>query len=296
MQTLSLMLVAVGLSLLIGIPLGIVAGRSDRFAKAITPVLDAMQIVPAFAYLMPVVILFSIGPAAAVVSTMIYAIPPAIRITALGIRGVAVNTVEAATSLGATRRQLLAQGPAPARAADDAARRQPDDPVRALDGRDRGPHRWRRARRSRHERSLLEPRSRDPRRLRDRDHGDRARPLDRGDRRRGPIPRSATSTTTRNGDCASSRSRSSPRSSARSRSRRRSAPTRSTPTRSAIPTRRDDRGVAAREDPGGARFRAGPHDLGVRVTERIGTSSSSSSCCRCRRSSSRLRGSRRSAG
>jgi glycine betaine/proline transport system permease protein len=107
METLALMLVSVGLSLLIGIPLGIVAGRSDRFRRAITPVLDAMQIVPAFAYLMPVVILFSIGPAAAVVSTMIYAIPPAIRITALGIRGVPVNTVEAATSMGATRRQLL---------------------------------------------------------------------------------------------------------------------------------------------------------------------------------------------
>jgi glycine betaine/proline transport system permease protein len=107
METLALMLVSVGLSLLVGIPLGIVAGRSDRFRRLITPVLDAMQIVPAFAYLMPVVILFSIGPAAAVVSTMIYAIPPAIRITALGIRGVPVNTVEAATSMGATKRQLL---------------------------------------------------------------------------------------------------------------------------------------------------------------------------------------------
>ncbi len=107
MQTLSLMLVAVSLSLLVGIPLGIAAGRSRRVSRAITPVLDAMQIVPAFAYLMPVVILFSIGPAAAVVSTMIYAIPPAIRITALGIRGVPVNTVEAAMSLGSTRMQLL---------------------------------------------------------------------------------------------------------------------------------------------------------------------------------------------
>ncbi|MGH3134961.1 MAG: ABC transporter permease subunit, partial [Gaiellaceae bacterium] len=107
MQTLSLMLVAVTLSLLVGVPLGILAGRSDRFAKAITPLLDAMQIVPAFAYLMPIVILFSVGPAAAVVTTMIYAIPPAIRITALGIRGVAVNTVEAAASMGATRSQLL---------------------------------------------------------------------------------------------------------------------------------------------------------------------------------------------
>jgi len=107
MQTLALMIVAVGLSLLVGIPIGIAAGRSDRFNRTITPVLDAMQIVPTFAYLMPVVILFSIGPAAAVVSTMVYAIPPAIRITALGIRGVAVNTVEAATSLGSTRSQLL---------------------------------------------------------------------------------------------------------------------------------------------------------------------------------------------
>jgi glycine betaine/proline transport system permease protein len=109
METLALMLAAVGLSLLIGIPLGIVAGLSNRFLKAITPVLDAMQIVPTFAYLMPVVILFSVGPGAAVVATMIYAIPPAVRITALGIRRVPVNTVEAATSMGATRNQLLAK-------------------------------------------------------------------------------------------------------------------------------------------------------------------------------------------
>ena len=107
MQTLALMLVSVGLSLAVGIPLGVLAGRSRRVNRALTPLLDAMQIVPAFAYLMPVVILFSIGPAAAVVSTMIYAIPPAIRITALGIRNVPVNTVEAANSLGATRVQLL---------------------------------------------------------------------------------------------------------------------------------------------------------------------------------------------
>ena len=107
MQTLALMLAAVGLSLAVGIPLGIVAGLSNRFQSAITPVLDAMQIVPAFAYLLPVVILFSVGPGAAVVSTMIYAIPPVVRITALGIRGVPVNTVEAAASMGSTRTQLL---------------------------------------------------------------------------------------------------------------------------------------------------------------------------------------------
>ena len=106
-QTFSLMLAAVGLSLLVGMPLGVLAGRSARFNRAITPVLDAMQIIPAFAYLMPVVILFSVGPGAAVVTTMIYAVPPAIRITSLGIRGVAANTVEAATAMGATRWQVL---------------------------------------------------------------------------------------------------------------------------------------------------------------------------------------------
>ena len=107
METLALMLAAVGLSVLIGVPLGIAAGRSRRFDRAITPFLDAAQIVPAFAYLMPVVLFFSIGYAAAVVATMIYAIPPCIRITALGIRRVPVNTVEAAASMGATNRQML---------------------------------------------------------------------------------------------------------------------------------------------------------------------------------------------
>ena len=106
-QTFALMLAAVGLSLLVGVPLGVLAGRSRRFMNFMTPLLDAMQIVPAFAYLMPVVILFSVGPGAAVVTTMIYAVPPAIRITALGIRGVAPNTVEAAAAMGATRLQTI---------------------------------------------------------------------------------------------------------------------------------------------------------------------------------------------
>jgi glycine betaine/proline transport system permease protein len=107
MQTLALMLVAVAFSLLVGVPLGIVAGRSDRFNALITPMLDAAQIIPAFAYLMPVVIFFSVGPAAAVITTMVYSVPPAVRITALGIRNVPANTVEAALALGATQRQLL---------------------------------------------------------------------------------------------------------------------------------------------------------------------------------------------
>jgi glycine betaine/proline transport system permease protein len=106
-QTLALMLAAVVLSLAIGMPFGVVAGRSPRVYRAITPALDAMQIVPAFAYLMPVVILFSVGPAAAVICTMFYAIPPAVRITALGIRGVTHDTVEAADAFGATKLQTL---------------------------------------------------------------------------------------------------------------------------------------------------------------------------------------------
>ena len=106
-QTLSLMLAAVALSLAIGVPIGVIAGRNDRIHRGITPALDAMQIVPAFAYLMPVVILFSVGPAAAVICTMIYAIPPAVRITALGIRGVTAASVEASQALGATPAQTL---------------------------------------------------------------------------------------------------------------------------------------------------------------------------------------------
>jgi glycine betaine/proline transport system permease protein len=106
-QTLALMLAAVVLSLAVGVPFGVLAGRNERFLNAVTPALDAMQIVPAFAYLMPVVILFSVGPAAAVICTMIYAIPPAVRITALGIRGVTSDSVEASRALGATEPQTL---------------------------------------------------------------------------------------------------------------------------------------------------------------------------------------------
>ena len=150
METLALMLAAVGLSLL---------DRRSRSAssraaptgsrRAIYAVLDAMQIIPAFAYLMPVVILFSIGPAAAVVSTMVYAIPPAIRITALGIRGVADEHRRGGRVDGRDAPADAREGAAAARPADAAARRQPDDPLRPLDGRDRGPDRRRRPRRRR---------------------------------------------------------------------------------------------------------------------------------------------------
>jgi glycine betaine/proline transport system permease protein len=108
-QTLALMTAAVLLSLGVGVPIGVIAGRREGFYRAITPILDAMQIVPAFAYLMPVVIVFSVGPAAAVICTMIYAVPPAVRITALGIRGVTAESVEASQALGATSWQTLSK-------------------------------------------------------------------------------------------------------------------------------------------------------------------------------------------
>jgi glycine betaine/proline transport system permease protein len=107
LDTIALTLSAVVVSLAIGVPLGILAGRSRRFRSVITPILDAMQIMPTFAYLTPLTLLFAIGPASATVATLIYAMPAAIRITALGIRDVPASTVEAATSIGATRGQLL---------------------------------------------------------------------------------------------------------------------------------------------------------------------------------------------
>jgi len=108
-QTLILILVAVVLALAIGLPLGIVAGRSDRFLRLVTPVLDVMQIMPTFAYLSPLTLVFLIGPPAATIATLIYALPPAIRITALGIRGVSAEAVEAADSLGSTGLQVLSK-------------------------------------------------------------------------------------------------------------------------------------------------------------------------------------------
>jgi glycine betaine/proline transport system permease protein len=107
MDTLALTLVAVFLSLLVGIPLGIWAGLSDRFNRMVTPVLDLMQTMPTFVYLAPLTLFFLIGPASAVIATLIYATPPTIRITAYGIRGVPEPALEASTSLGATRAQLL---------------------------------------------------------------------------------------------------------------------------------------------------------------------------------------------
>ncbi|MGD9525790.1 ABC transporter permease [Pseudonocardia sp.] len=107
MQTLALTLAAVLLCILIGVPLGIWAGLNDRVNQAITPVLDFMQTMPTFVYLAPLTLFFLIGPASATIATLIYAIPPVIRITAHGIRNVSASALESSTSLGVTRWQML---------------------------------------------------------------------------------------------------------------------------------------------------------------------------------------------
>jgi glycine betaine/proline transport system permease protein len=107
MQTLALTLVSVIICVIIGLPLGVWAGISDRVDRFITPILDFLQTMPSYVYLAPVALFFLIGPASAVIVTFIYAVPPIIRITAHGIRGVSETTVEAATALGSTRRQVL---------------------------------------------------------------------------------------------------------------------------------------------------------------------------------------------
>ncbi|QKW10425.1 ABC transporter permease subunit [Streptomyces sp. NA04227] len=107
MQTLALMIVAVFASVVTGGVLGLGAGLSDRVFRLLRPVLDTMQALPAFAYLLPVVMVFGIGVPAALLATVVYAAPPMARLTALGLRRADRGAMEAAASLGATRTQLL---------------------------------------------------------------------------------------------------------------------------------------------------------------------------------------------
>jgi glycine betaine/proline transport system permease protein len=107
MVTLALVLTAVVFCLLVGLPMGIWLARSDRAAVVVRPILDAMQTTPAFVYLVPVVMLFGIGNVPGVVVTIIFALPPMIRLTNLGIRQVPADLVEAARSFGASKHQLL---------------------------------------------------------------------------------------------------------------------------------------------------------------------------------------------
>jgi len=105
--TFAIVLTAVFFCIIIGIPLGIVASRSNAFAAGIRPILDVMQTTPAFVYLLPVVILFSVGNASGVIVTFIFAIPPLIRLTNLGIRQVDSEVIEAALAFGSSPRDVL---------------------------------------------------------------------------------------------------------------------------------------------------------------------------------------------
>ncbi|MFZ9169824.1 MAG: ABC transporter permease, partial [Ilumatobacteraceae bacterium] len=107
--TISLMAVAVFICVLIGVPLGVLAALRPRVEVALRPILDGMQTVPATVYLIPIVLLFGIGPAPAAIATVIYALPPMVRLTTLGIQQVPKSAVEAAQMFGATKRQILAK-------------------------------------------------------------------------------------------------------------------------------------------------------------------------------------------
>jgi glycine betaine/proline transport system permease protein len=107
MVTLALVLTALLFCMLIGLPLGIWLARSPRAAKIIRPLLDAMQTTPAFVYLVPIVMLFGIGNVPGVVVTIIFALPPIVRLTILGINQVPADLIEASRSFGASPRQLL---------------------------------------------------------------------------------------------------------------------------------------------------------------------------------------------
>jgi glycine betaine/proline transport system permease protein len=107
LNTLALVVLATLLAIALGVPLGIIAGLSDGFNGFATPILDFMQTMPAFVYLIPAIPFFGLGPVAAVFATVIFSIPPAIRLTSLGIRQVEEELIEASDAFGSTAMQKL---------------------------------------------------------------------------------------------------------------------------------------------------------------------------------------------
>lgn len=107
METLSVVIVAVIIAVTIGIPVGIAMSESDRVRTVLIPLLDGMQTMPSFVYLIPALMLFSLGKVPAVMATVIYAVPPIARLTDLGIRQVSESVQEAAEAFGATRWQMM---------------------------------------------------------------------------------------------------------------------------------------------------------------------------------------------
>lgn len=107
MQTLALVITSVLVSLLVALPLGVWASKNDMVEKLVRPVLDFMQTLPAFVYLIPAVLFFQLGEVPGVIATMIFAMPPAVRLTSLGIRQVPKEIKEAAIAFGSTPAQML---------------------------------------------------------------------------------------------------------------------------------------------------------------------------------------------
>jgi glycine betaine/proline transport system permease protein len=107
MQTLALVLAAAAVSLAIGIPIGIIAAKSGAVEAVLRPVLDVAQTMPAFVYLVPIVVLMGLDEPPALIATVVFAMPPAVRLTMLGIQQVSKDTVEAAQAFGATPWQTL---------------------------------------------------------------------------------------------------------------------------------------------------------------------------------------------
>ena len=107
MQTVALVTVSVGLCIAIGLPLGVWCARSAWARRIVLPVMDLMQTIPSFVYLLPAAMLFGLGKVPAILATVIYAVPPLVRLTDLGIREVGADAVEAGRAFGATRWQLL---------------------------------------------------------------------------------------------------------------------------------------------------------------------------------------------
>lgn len=105
--TLALMVIATTLCVLIGVPLGIAMSRSGRFKALLRPILDVMQTMPSFVYLVPVVMFFGLGNVPAIFATVAYALPPVVRLSDLGLRMVDRELIEAAASAGASERQTL---------------------------------------------------------------------------------------------------------------------------------------------------------------------------------------------
>lgn len=107
METMAIIIASVVLAVVIGLPIGVAMAESDRLRGVIVPVLDAMQTLPSFVYLIPAMMLFGLGKVPAVLATLIYSVPPVIRLTDLGLRQVSAAVQEAATAYGASRWQLL---------------------------------------------------------------------------------------------------------------------------------------------------------------------------------------------